>query len=26
IIFIFLSVIAIWQFRRMKSFKDDVGM
>ncbi|EFG6909497.1 sugar ABC transporter permease, partial [Escherichia coli] len=24
--FIFLSVIAIWQFRRMKSFKDDVGM
>ncbi|EEQ9014099.1 sugar ABC transporter permease, partial [Escherichia coli] len=22
----FLSVIAIWQFRRMKSFKDDVGM
>ncbi|EES0890062.1 sugar ABC transporter permease, partial [Escherichia coli] len=25
-IFIFLSVIAIWQFRRMKSFKDDVGM
>ncbi|EED1343624.1 sugar ABC transporter permease, partial [Escherichia coli] len=23
---IFLSVIAIWQFRRMKSFKDDVGM
>ncbi|WP_375749344.1 carbohydrate ABC transporter permease [Vibrio sp. HN007] len=26
IIFLFLSVIAIWQFRRMKSFKDDVGM
>ncbi|EEU2562288.1 sugar ABC transporter permease, partial [Escherichia coli] len=25
-IFIFLSVLAIWQFRRMKSFKDDVGM
>ncbi|EFB1418317.1 sugar ABC transporter permease, partial [Escherichia coli] len=23
---IFLSVLAIWQFRRMKSFKDDVGM
>ncbi|HGS4995188.1 TPA: carbohydrate ABC transporter permease [Vibrio cholerae] len=26
VIFLFLSVIAIWQFRRMKSFKDDVGM
>ena len=26
IIFLFLSGIAIWQFRRMKSFKDDVGM
>ena len=26
IIFLFLSLIAIWQFRRMKSFKDDVGM
>lgn len=26
IIFLFLSVIAIWQFRRMNSFKDDVGM
>lgn len=25
-IFIFLSVIAIWQFRRMQSFKNDVGM
>ncbi|OOE60751.1 carbohydrate ABC transporter permease [Salinivibrio kushneri] len=26
IIFLFLSLISIWQFRRMKSFKDDVGM
>jgi arabinogalactan oligomer/maltooligosaccharide transport system permease protein len=26
IIFLFLSGIAIWQFRRMNSFKDDVGM
>ena len=26
IIFLFLSGIAIWQFSRMKSFKDDVGM
>ncbi|WP_064609421.1 carbohydrate ABC transporter permease [Photobacterium sp. J15] len=26
VIFLFLSGIAIWQFRRMKSFKDDVGM
>lgn len=26
VIFLFLSLIAIWQFRRMKSFKDDVGM
>ena len=26
VIFLFLSVIAIWQFRRMNSFKDDVGM
>ncbi|MGL6314182.1 carbohydrate ABC transporter permease [Vibrio sp. WXL103] len=26
VIFLFLSIIAIWQFRRMKSFKDDVGM
>ncbi|CAM2816380.1 carbohydrate ABC transporter permease [Vibrio rarus] len=26
IIFLFLSVIAIWQFRRMSSFNDDVGM
>ena len=26
IIFLFLTVIAIWQFRRMNSFKDDVGM
>nr|WP_086940611.1 sugar ABC transporter permease [Thaumasiovibrio occultus] len=26
LIFMFLSVIAVWQFRRMKSFKDDVGM
>lgn len=26
IIFLFLSVIAVWQFRRMNSFKDDVGM
>ena len=26
VIFMFLSVIAIWQFRRMKSFQDDVGM
>ena len=26
IIFLFLSIFAIWQFRRMKSFKEDVGM
>ncbi|WP_155394659.1 carbohydrate ABC transporter permease [Vibrio owensii] len=26
VIFLFLSVFAIWQFRRMKSFKEDVGM
>jgi len=26
VIFLFLSGIAIWQFRRMNSFKDDVGM
>lgn len=26
VIFLFLSAVAIWQFRRMKSFKDDVGM
>ncbi|MET4696195.1 carbohydrate ABC transporter permease [Endozoicomonas lisbonensis] len=26
IIFLFLSLIAIWQFSRMKSFKNDVGM
>lgn len=26
IIFLFLSTIAIWQFRRMKSFNNDVGM
>ena len=26
IVFLFLSLVAIWQFRRMKSFKDDVGM
>lgn len=26
VIFLFLSGIAIWQFSRMKSFKDDVGM
>ena len=26
IIFLFLSLIAIWQFRRMNSFKTDVGM
>lgn len=26
IIFLFLTVIAVWQFRRMNSFKDDVGM
>ena len=26
IIFLFLSLIAIWQFRRMKSFKTDVSM
>ena len=26
VVFLFLSGIAIWQFRRMKSFKDDVGM
>ena len=26
VVFLFLSFIAIWQFRRMKSFKDDVGM
>lgn len=26
VIFLFLSTIAIWQFRRMKSFKEDVGM
>lgn len=26
IIFLFLSGIAVWQFRRMNSFKDDVGM
>lgn len=26
IVFLFLSLIAIWQFRRMKSFKDDMGM
>lgn len=26
VIFIFLSLIAVWQFRRMDSFKDDVGM
>ncbi|MGR5437034.1 carbohydrate ABC transporter permease [Vibrio owensii] len=25
LIFIFLSIIAIWQFRRMKSFKDEVA-
>ena len=25
VVFLFLSCIAIWQFRRMKSFKDDVG-
>ncbi|MGL6259272.1 carbohydrate ABC transporter permease [Vibrio sp. WXL210] len=26
VIFLFLSTIAIWQFRRMKSFQTDVGM
>lgn len=26
VIFLFLSVIAVWQFRRMNSFKDDVGV
>ena len=26
VVFLFLSCIAIWQFRRMKSFKDDVGV
>ena len=26
VIFLFLSLISIWQFKRMKSFKNDVGM